>query len=36
MKWLDFEKSLWLGLKNATNNLYKVGAQNGLLKIKLK
>ncbi|KKR04363.1 MAG: Carbohydrate kinase [Parcubacteria group bacterium GW2011_GWC2_39_14] len=35
MRWLNFEKALWLGLKNATQNLYKIGAQNGLLKIKL-
>lgn len=35
IRWLSFEKALWLGLKNASQNLYKIGAQNGLLKIKL-
>ena len=35
IRWLNFEKALWLGLKNATQNLYKIGAQEGLLKIKL-
>jgi sugar/nucleoside kinase (ribokinase family) len=35
LRWLNFEKALWLGQKNATQNLYKIGAQEGLLKIKL-
>lgn len=36
IKWLNFEKALWLGLKNATQNLYRIGAQNGMLKTRLK
>ncbi len=35
VKWEDFEKALRLGIRNSANVLYRVGAQNGLLKIRL-
>lgn len=35
IRWLNFEKALTLGIKNSASVLYKAGAQNGLLKIKL-
>jgi len=35
VKWEHFSKALQLGIRNSAYNLYRVGAQNGLLKIKL-
>ena len=35
VRWDDFDKALQLGLKNSASVLYQVGAQNGLLEIKL-
>ena len=35
VKWGHFSKALQLGVRNSAHNLYRVGAQNGLLKIKL-
>lgn len=35
VRWEDFGKALQVGLRNSANVLYRVGAQNGLLKIKL-
>ena len=35
IKFKDFDKALQLGIRNSSNVLYRVGAQNGLLKIKL-
>jgi len=35
VKWDNFEKALKLGIRNSAFVLYRVGAQNGLLKIKL-
>jgi sugar/nucleoside kinase (ribokinase family) len=35
LKWGNFSKALQLGIRNSAHNLYRVGAQNGLLKIKL-
>lgn len=34
-KWDNFSKALQLGIRNSAHNLYRIGAQNGLLKIKL-
>ena len=35
VRWNNFEKALQLGLRNSANVLYRIGAQNGLLKIKI-
>ncbi len=35
IRWGNFSKALQLGIRNSAHNLYRVGAQNGLLKIKL-
>jgi ribokinase len=35
IRWEDFGKAIQVGLRNSANVLYRVGAQNGLLKIKL-
>lgn len=35
VKWDNFSKALQLGIRNSAHNLYRIGAQNGLLKIKL-
>lgn len=35
VRWEDFERALKLGVKNSANVLYRVGAQNGLLKVKI-
>jgi len=35
IRWNSFSKSLQMGLRNGSHVLYRIGAQNGLLKIKL-
>jgi ribokinase len=35
VKWQNFDKALQLGMRNSARVLYRVGAQNGLLKIKI-
>lgn len=35
VRWNDFERALHLAMRNSANVLYRIGAQNGLLKIKL-
>lgn len=36
VRWENFDKGLQLGIRNSAQELYRIGAQNGLLKIKLK
>ena len=35
VRWSNFEKALQLGVRNSASVLYRIGAQNGLLKIKI-